>query len=158
MRCKHVIEQLADYRHGRLGQAEVGAVRSHLAGCPACTRQLRLEQFAGMLLAATREEVEPSPFFATRIQAALAAARGEAARKHGIFVWWEALRQLAPPMVALMLLIFALTFVPQLSENPATPGIEDLAQLTPSGDEGLLLPSEELDYDRVSRTVLPSER
>lgn len=68
--CRKTLRELSAYMDGELGAAESGAVKKHLAVCEACACELRA--------AAERDaeikrlpEVEPGPFFAARVLAAV---------------------------------------------------------------------------------------
>lgn len=158
MKCRQVIERLADYRHERLPALESAAVQQHLLACAHCQRQHELEQFGRALLVATREAGEPSAYFLTRVKARLAEVRREAESKRDALLWWEVLRQLTPAVFAMVLLILALTFFPHLTDTGPTPGIDDMAMHNAPGDERLLFSNEELSRERVRETVLSTGR
>ena len=159
MRCSKVIESLG-YNGSLQSDRPVSlAAKRHLDQCPRCQRELRLDRVVSVLLATSREEVEPSPFFAARVAARLAGVKSEVENKRGMLIWWEALRQLAPPIIAALLVVFALTLVPwMVNRQTNSVGIEDLATHNASSEEKLVLSNEDLSEARVNHEVLPLGR
>jgi len=159
MKCSKVI---ASFDEGGKSQSEglaSLAVRKHLDQCPSCQRQYRLDKVVSVLLDSSREEIEPPPFFATRVTARLSGIKSDVEGKRGMLVWWEALRQLAAPIIAVMLVVFALTLVPLVFDRPTkTVGIEDLAIHNATNEEKLVLSNEELSQAGVNHEVLPLGR
>lgn len=58
MTCDQITLLLADYESGRLPAADVRRVQDHLAGCPACRRELELQR---QLDLAIKQEAAPEP-------------------------------------------------------------------------------------------------
>ena len=68
-------------------------------------------------------------------------------------------RQLAAPVIAVMVMIIALTVVPWImNRQTESVGIEDIALHNASSEEQLILSNEELSQAKVSPTILPSGR
>jgi len=159
MKCSKVIASLDQSGKGQSEGLASLAVRRHLDQCPSCQRQNRLDKVIGVLLASSREEIEPPPFFATRVTARLSGIKSDVEGKRGMLVWWEALRQLAAPIIAVMLVVFALTLVPLMFDSPTkSVGIEDLANYNATNEEKLVLSNEELSQTRVNHEVIPLGR
>jgi hypothetical protein len=159
MKCSKVIASLDQGENSQSEGLASLAVRRHLDQCPACQRQYRLDKVVSVLLASSREEIEPPPFFATRVTARLSGIKSDVEGKRGMLVWWEALRQLAAPIIAVMLVVFALTLIPLVFDRPSNSvGIEDLAIHNATNEEKLVLSNEELSQAGVSHEVLPLER
>src|SRR5262245_10903746 len=114
MRCSHVVENLSEYRRGRLDAKVSSAIKGHLGERPECARQNSLDSVVSLLLSSTRQTVEPPPFFSTRVCARVESLKTEVEHRRGLFAWWDALRHLMPPVLVAMLLMMAFTIVPWL--------------------------------------------
>jgi hypothetical protein len=156
MRCSQVSENLSEYRRGRLDEKLSSAIQDHLGHCAECARQQRLEGVVNMLLAATRQTVEPPPFFAAKVCAKVGSLKADVEHRRGLFVWWDALRGLVPPVLVAMLLMMAFTIFPWVMNRPSSSAsIEDLATHNASSEERMILSNEELSQSRVGQEVLP---
>ncbi len=72
MKEKHVIEILENSPLASLTESELLTVRSHAEGCLACRRAYEVAQLSTLLIKGrAAETIEPSPFFQTRVLAAL---------------------------------------------------------------------------------------
>jgi hypothetical protein len=72
MKEKHVIEILENSPLPSLTESELLTVRSHAESCLACRRAYAAAQLSTLLIKErTAETIEPSPFFQTRVLAAL---------------------------------------------------------------------------------------
>jgi len=69
---KHPVEDLTALADGALAPDRAEEVRRHLAGCPSCQAEQARLTAALSLLARLPAAPEPSPFFGTRLAAALA--------------------------------------------------------------------------------------
>src|SRR6267154_2369131 len=107
MKCSHVSESLNEYRKGRLDEKLSSAIKGHLGECAECARQNRLDSVVSLLLSSTRQTVEPPPFFATRVCARVESLKADVEHRGGLFVWWDALRGLVPPVLVAMILKMA---------------------------------------------------
>jgi hypothetical protein len=156
MRCSQVSDNLSEYRKGRLDEKLSLAIQRHLGECAECARQNRLDGVVNLLLSASRQTVEPPPFFAARVCARVESLKSDVEHRRGLFVWWDALRGLVPPVLVAMLLMMAFTVVPWLMNRPTTSAsIEDLATRDASSEERMVLSNEELSQARVGQEVLP---
>ncbi|HSL94690.1 MAG TPA: anti-sigma factor [Thermoleophilia bacterium] len=74
MECTHCHGQLNRYIDGELGYVEVAELQQHLGFCPDCAAELReLSALRGTLAAWGGTALAPSPGFAERVMAGLAA-------------------------------------------------------------------------------------
>ncbi|HEX8355252.1 MAG TPA: hypothetical protein VF611_20270, partial [Pyrinomonadaceae bacterium] len=72
MRDEHIKAMLEAGPLASLGKAELAAARAHAEGCAECGRALEAALASALMLKArAAEEFEPSPFFQTRVLAAL---------------------------------------------------------------------------------------
>lgn len=111
MRGEHIKELLDNSPLAGLGDEELAAVRSHAEGCGECGRALAAAQVSSaMLRARASETFEPSPFFQTRVLAALR-ERQAAGESWSFARLWKAAGLLASSMAATVAVLVALTFV-----------------------------------------------
>src|SRR3982751_3744547 len=72
MRDEHIRKLLDEAPLSSLGKAELAAVRAHAEVCEDCRRAVAAAQLSALMLKArAQESFEPSPFFQTRVLAAL---------------------------------------------------------------------------------------
>lgn len=77
MRDEHIKKLLDEAPLKSLGKAELAAVRAHAEVCEDCRRAVAAAQLSALMLKTrARESFEPSPFFQTRVLAALRERRG----------------------------------------------------------------------------------
>src|SRR5262245_34362574 len=113
MRDDHIIDLLDRTPFAALGDEERERVEAHARQCAPCLRAYEAARLSSSLLRSRMAEtVEPSPFFATRVTAALrerrAAAEGDA------FVrMWRAARALVAAMALLVLLLAGASYFVQ---------------------------------------------
>jgi hypothetical protein len=154
MREQHIKAILESAPLGQLGKAELEAVRAHADVCAECGRAFAAARVAAELLRARSSETfEPSPFFQTRVLAALRARRAEE-EVPALRRLWRAAGALASSMAASVALLAALTFV--------APGVVDEGQAVaasePYSAEATLLGAtdEELDDEAVFSVIYAS--
>ena len=156
MRDEHIKGILEGAPLGQLSAAELETVRAHAALCGECGRAFEAARVASELLRArAAEEFEPSPFFQTRVLAALRARRAEE-EVPALRRLWRAAGVLASSMAASVALLAALTFV--------APGVVDegqaVAVVEPSAAEAMVLgvasADEEMDDEAVFSTLYAS--
>ena len=72
MKEKHIIDILDNSSLGSLTESEVLEIRAHAESCPPCRRAYEAAQLSTLLIKErAAETIEPSPFFQTRVLAAL---------------------------------------------------------------------------------------
>src|SRR5215213_6077749 len=72
MRDNHLIKMLEERAIDSLSEGEVLAIEAHTLDCSACLRAYEAARIsADLLRARASETVEPSPFFKTRVMAAI---------------------------------------------------------------------------------------
>ena len=110
MKDLHIISLLEEYPFSQISGRERAQVETHVANCAECRRALAAAQVsAAMLSARSAETIEPSPFFKTRVMAAIRE------KKRGrepltLFGLWKAAQALVIPMIALIVILGSLTF------------------------------------------------
>lgn len=157
MRDEHIKDMLDGAPLAALSEGELGRVRAHAARCGECARAFDAARLSAQLLAGQAAQAfEPSPFFQTRVMAALRERRAEEA----VPAWrrlWRASGALVSSMAATVALLAGLTFlvpgpagvVPQDEEVAAAPGAF-------SAEAALFAPDEEMDYEQVLTAVYAS--
>ncbi|MCU1265620.1 MAG: hypothetical protein JWM21_1938 [Acidobacteria bacterium] len=109
MNCKHIINLIEQTPFSDITDSDRGAIRAHAAVCEACNQAWQATQISALLL---KERVaatfEPTPFFQTRV---LAAMREQQNEQWSWAKMWRATGALASSMVATVAAIAVLTFV-----------------------------------------------
>ena len=158
MREQHIKAILEGAPLASLSEAELETVREHAARCADCGRAFRAARVAAELLRArAAEEFEPSPFFQTRVLAALRARRAEE-EAPALRRLWRAAGALAASMAATVALLAGLTF---LAPGPGvvTDDAAVAATSEPYSAEAALLgvaSAEEMDYEQVLSALYAS--
>lgn len=112
MKEEHIKDLLDREGLAGLGERELAAVRSHAEVCGECARAYEAARVAAALFEARGSEAfEPSPFFQTRVLAAL-----RERQRAGVEAWsfgrlWKAAGLLVSSMAASVAVLAALTFV-----------------------------------------------
>lgn len=163
MRDEHIISILEAKPLGRMEEGEMAAVREHCARCAECMRAYESARVAAALVkerAAAAALVEPTPFFQTRVLAALRERRA-AEEVPALRRLWRAAGALVSTMAATVALLAGLTFIPPgLLSGPDVK--EDLAASYPYSDDAVLLAQddaadEEFDYAQVLSAIYESD-
>jgi hypothetical protein len=158
MRDEHIRELLDAAPLATLGAEELAAARAHADVCEECGRAFGSAQAASAMLKARAAEVfEPSPFFQTRV---LAALRERRAAEEGwtLARLWKSAGLLVSSMAATVAALVVLTFV-----APSEPAVAQPApSATPYTAESLLLDDDDADggqmtYEQVLTTLYGSE-
>ncbi|MDQ1728080.1 MAG: hypothetical protein QOD33_205 [Pyrinomonadaceae bacterium] len=111
MRDEHIIGLLENAPLTSFAEPELSAIRIHSENCPACLRALQAARISARLLQERAAlELSPSPFFHTRVLAAL--RERQAANDN--WAWsrmWRAAGALASSMVVTVAALAVFTFV-----------------------------------------------
>jgi hypothetical protein len=109
MNCKHIINLIEHTPLSEISDSDREAVRVHTLGCESCGHAWQATQISALLLKERAAAAfEPSPFFQTRVLAALREQQNEE------WSWariWRATGALASSMLATVAAIAVLTFV-----------------------------------------------
>ena len=155
MRDEHIIELLERGPLSGLDESELAAVRAHAGGCEACARAYEAARLSGLLLRERAAQgFEPSPFFQTRVMAALRERRA-GRESWSLARLWRATGALVSSMALTVAALAALTFLGPASSSE-TPDIASVSD-TYSAEEVLLPPDEvsesEMTYEQVLSTI-----
>jgi anti-sigma factor RsiW len=145
MKNEHIIELIESEPLGNIPAGELAKVREHITGCASCARAFEAIQISSVLL---KERAvagfEPSPFFQTRILAAL--RERQAANEWSWSRMWRSAGVLASSMLASVVAMAVLTF--------AMPGIQNDSEVSLAGNnysaEEVILNQNDVPEDQVS--------
>src|SRR5215204_3610318 len=157
MRDEHIKRLLDEAPLASLGKSELAAARAHAEGCAECRRTFEAAQVSSLMLRTRAGETfEPSPFFQTRVLAALRERR--AAEEGWTFArLWKSAGLLVSSMAATTAALAVLTFVAPQEQVSA----QEVAS-TPYTAEALLFDEAEAEggqmtYEQVLTTLYESE-
>jgi anti-sigma-K factor RskA len=156
MKERHVTAILDAAPLDALSADDLATVRAHVAECADCGRAYEAARVSALLVKARAAEVfEPSPFFQTRVLAALR-ERQAANAPFSFARLWKSAGALVASMAASVALLAGLTFV---APPQATPETTDVATVNnPYTADDVLLnqadaPDDEVTYDQVLTTL-----
>lgn len=156
MKDRHVIAILDSAPFAALSETDLASVRAHAAACDDCQRAYEAARASSLLLKEHAAQVfEPSPFFQTRVLAAL--RERQAARAQFSFArLWSAAGTLVASMAASVALLAGLTFI---APSQATTDATDVASVAnPYTADDVILnqadtSSDDVTYDQVLTTI-----
>ena len=157
MREEHIRKMLDEAPLASLGGAELAAARAHAEGCAECGPAFEAALAASLMLRArAAETVEPSPFFQTRV---LAALRERRAAEEGwtLARLWKSTRLLVSSMAATTAALAVLTFVAPQEEVAAS---QVAAGTSPFTAESVIFEegdAEQMSYEQVLSTLYGSD-
>jgi len=109
MKENHIIDLLENHSFASLHESERAVIRTHTANCSSCARAYEATKIASSLLRERAAEfVEPSPFFPTRVLAALRERQNEVPAFKRL---WQTAGALLSSMTATVALLAVLSFV-----------------------------------------------
>jgi hypothetical protein len=156
MRDDHIIKMLEASAADRLSEAETAIIESHAARCPECKRAYRAARISAALVRARASEtVEATPFFKTRVMAALK-ERQASPELPALVRMWKAAGSLVSAMAVMVVVLIGLTFYTYSPDSQA-----DISELTTGqsiyAPEYILFEEDEtandgLQYDQVLAT------
>lgn len=148
MRNSHIIEILDSAPLSELSEAQIVAVRAHIESCPSCARAYQAASMAAQVIHARAAiEIEPSPFFATKVLAGLREKR--AATTPVMLRLWRSANYVVSSMA---ITTAALAFLSFVVPDPATNTSEN-AVTAFSAESVILGDEEELSYEQVLSTI-----
>jgi hypothetical protein len=159
MRDQHILRVLDETPLASLGKAELAAVRAHAGVCAECGRAFEAARAASLALRERAAETfEPSPFFQTRV---LAALRERRAAEEGwtLARLWKSTRVLVSSMAATTAALLVLALAAPQEEASAV----ELAAGGPAFTAESLLFEEaeaergQMSYEQVLSTLYGSE-
>ena len=157
MRDEHIKRLLDEAPLSSLGERELAAVHAHTAVCEECRHAFEAAQVSTLMLKArTAEAFEPSPFFQTRVLAALRERRAAEEERWTFARLWKSAGLLVSSMAAATAALAVFTFVApqeQTSGQEVASGGTYSAESVIFDEEG----EEQMTYDQVLTSLYGSE-
>jgi hypothetical protein len=146
MRNEHVISILESKPLSELSENDLGQIQAHSILCGSCRQAYEAARVSAILLQERAAETfEPSPFFQTRVLAALRERRAE----NESWAWsrlWRTAGAVTSSMVATVATLAILTFV-----VPGTPGTDSQSPaVNPYSTEAVVLNENAQSDDQLS--------
>jgi anti-sigma-K factor RskA len=148
MKDEHITSLLEGAPFARLSERELATIKAHTSVCAACRRAYEAARRAALLLKErAAESVEPSPFFQTRV---LAALRERQAGNEG---WsfarlWRSAGALVSSMAAVVALLAGLTFLAPASQPTTTETVATVSN--PYSTEDVVLAQDEAADEQMT--------
>lgn len=162
MRDEHIINIIENTPLSGLGESELENIRAHTEQCAECLRAFEAAQISALLLRERiAETIEPSPFFQTRITAALR-ERQAVNETSALKRLWNATGALVSSMAATVAALAILTVFAPGSQLASGPQEVASAYNSYSAEEVLFdqseLPAEDqMSYGQVLTTLYDSD-
>ncbi|MFL6256662.1 MAG: anti-sigma factor family protein [Pyrinomonadaceae bacterium] len=157
MKDEHIKRLLDAAPLSSLGEAEVAAVRAHTETCAECRRAFEAAQASTLMLKArTAEAFEPSPFFQTRVLAALRERRAAEEERWTLGRLWKSAGLLVSSLAATTAALAVFTFVAPSEQATA----QEVASSGTYSAESVILDEggeEQMTYDQVLTSLYGSE-
>jgi len=155
MKDKHIIEVLDNASIARLSEIELTEIRAHAKECAGCRDAFDAAQLSAVILKQrVQTTIEPSPFFQTRVMAALREQQAVESIP-AMFRLWKSAKVLVSSMAVTTAALAALSFA--LPATPATTGAEQTASAL-SAESVIMGPaSDEMSYEQVLSTIYADE-
>jgi anti-sigma factor RsiW len=161
MKDEHIISIIEDTPLSGLSESELSIVRAHTDRCAECKRAFEAAQISTLLLKErVAETIEPSPFFQTRVLAALR-ERQAVNETSALRRLWNATGALVSSMAATVAALVILTLFATGSQP--TPRQQEVvsAYNSYSAEEVLFdedeLPADQMSYGQVLSTLYESD-
>ena len=161
MRDEHIISIIENAPLSDLSESELANVRAHADQCAECRRAFEAAQISTLLLRErVAETIEPSPFFQTRVLAALR-ERQAANETSALRRLWNTAGALVSSMAATVAALAILTvFAPGSQPTSASQEMAS-AYNSYSAEEVLFdqneLPADQMSYGQVLSTLYESD-
>ena len=124
MKENHIIDLIENRSFASLNDSERALIQTHAANCSSCARAYQAIQIASSLLRErVGEVVEPSPFFHTRVMAALREKQNEVPAFKRL---WQNAGALVSSMTATVALLAVLSFVVPGTQTASTAQASEL--------------------------------
>src|SRR5262249_34438980 len=120
MKSEHILKLLEKQPVKRLSDEERSKIESHIVTCSGCLRAYQAARASAALLRARAEEiVEPTPYFRTRVMAALAESAFR--QESTMAALWKPVRAMVASMVLVVAILLALTYVDNFNVQTDAP-------------------------------------
>jgi hypothetical protein len=149
MKEKHITEILDNASITNLSEIELTEIRVHTKDCVSCRDAFGAAQLSAVILRSRAQAtIEPSPFFQTRVMAAL---REQQAVENVPAMWrlWKSAKVLVSSMAVTTAALAALSFVLPATSTPADQPVSAFSAESVIIGQG----SDELTYEQVMSTI-----
>ena len=148
MKDEHIINMLESAPFASLDERELAVVTTHCATCAACLRAYEAARISALLLKErTTANVEPSPFFQTRVLAAL--RERQAANEASSFArLWRSAGALVSSMAAIVALLAGLTLLAPATQPTTTQTVATVS--SPYSAEDVVLAQDDSTSDQTT--------
>jgi hypothetical protein len=152
MKKTHIIDILDNSPLASLTESELLTVRSHAESCPPCRRAYEAAQLSTLLIKErAAETIAPSPFFQTRVLAALREQQ-ESNNVPVLSRLWKSAGALVSSMAVTTAALAALSFLAPGAGSSTSQ--ETTAALTPYSAEAVVLNQDQSDDQLTDEQVL----
>lgn len=150
MKDKHIIEILDSAALASLSRIEIEEVKAHARECASCDTAFEAAQLSALVIKERAQvQIEPSPFFHTKVLAAL--RERQAVESEPAFArLWKSASALVSSMAVATIALAVMTFV---VPDPATAGVEQAVSLDAA--EAVIFDDrdDQLTYEQVLSTI-----
>jgi hypothetical protein len=153
MKDKHITEILDNTSIANLSEFELNEVRIHVTDCASCRNAYEAARLSAVVIKSrTQATIEPSPFFQTRVMAALREQQAVDSVP-AMFRLWKSARALVSSMAVTTAALAVLSFV-----LPG-PAIVDDQEISAYSVESVIMGQggDELSYEQVLSTIYAEE-
>jgi len=151
MKDKHITEILDNASIAALSETELNEVRAHALECGSCRSAYEAARLSAVVLKGRAQvAIEPSPFFQTRVMAALREQR-EAENVPALFRLWKSAKVLVSSMALATAALGALSF-----SLPGTTVTADDQTASVYSAESVIMgqnPDDQITYEQVLSTI-----
>jgi hypothetical protein len=151
MKEKHIVEILESAPFASLNESDLITIRSHVEGCSACYRSYEAARLSALLIKErVAETVEPTPFFQTRVMAALREQQA-IERVPAYARLWKSAGVLVSSMALTTAALAAFSFI---APGPSSPAFQETAAVSPYSAEAVVLDQSQNDDQMSDEQVL----
>ena len=153
MKDKHITEMLDNASIANLSEFELNEVRIHVKDCTSCRSAYEAARLSAVVIKSrTQVTIEPTPFFQTRVMAALREQQAVDSVP-AMFRLWKSAKALVSSMAATTAALAVLSFV-----LPG-PAVADDQTVSAYSVESVLMDQggDELSYEQVLSTIYAEE-
>ena len=154
MKDRHIIEVIDSVALASLSPIELDEVKVHTSDCASCRTAFEAAQLSALVIRERAQvKIEPSPFFHTKVLAALREQQA-ADRQPAFLRLWKSASALVSSMAVATIILGAMTFV---FPDPATALNEQTASLDAAESVIFDQSDEQLTYEQVLATIYNEE-
>ncbi len=153
MKDKHIIDVLDNTSIASLSESELSEVQAHARECVSCREAYEAARLsAAVLQSRAQVQIEPSPFFQTRVMAAW--REQQAVESVPVMLrLWRSARALVSSMAVTTAALAALTFMLPAQTTPLT----DQTASMLSAESVIMGSDDQMSYEQVLSTIYEDE-